>query len=154
MTRGQLFVKTRILEAQIVAGVATSFGGADWFDANFLVAWTWVTLPWTGSDGVVLPLLAAAYKVHDEAKEEHDEAPGEVEINAHGFFVDGRTVASDEAVDAHEAADEQEDQAEGDADVESHGCSLVLLDDAIFPLNATANTGILRCAQDDDGGDF
>jgi len=28
-------------------------------------------------DGVVLPFLAAAYEIHDEAEEKHEEAPGE-----------------------------------------------------------------------------
>jgi hypothetical protein len=73
--------------------------------------------PGAGVDWVVLPFLAAAYEVHDEAEDEHEEAPGEVEVDAHGFLVDVSGVAGDEAVDAHKAADEQEDQAEGDADV-------------------------------------
>src|SRR5437879_8478272 len=63
-------------------------------------------LPGAGSDGVVLPLLAAAYEEHDEAEDEHDGSPGEIEVDAHGFFVDGGGVAGEEAVEAHEAADE------------------------------------------------
>ena len=47
-------------------------------------------------------------------------APGEVEVDAHGFFVDVGGVAGDEAVEAHDASDDEEDEAEGDADVESH----------------------------------
>ena len=77
-------------------------------------------LPGTGVDWIVLPLLATAYKEHDEAEEEHEQAPCQVEIDAHGFFVDGGTAAREEAIGAHEAADEEEDQAEGDANIESH----------------------------------
>jgi len=75
--------------------------------------------------GVVLPFLAAAYEEHDEAEDEHDGSPGEIEVDAHGFFVDVCGVAGEEAVEAHEAADEQEDEAEGDANVESHKNSRV-----------------------------
>ena len=82
-------------------------------------------LPGAGVDGVVLPFLAAADEVHDGSEDEHEEAPGEIEVDAHRFFVDVGAVAGDEAVDAHEAADQQEDQAERDADVESHGAPLV-----------------------------
>ena len=85
-----------------------------------LVAGRGVLFPRAGVDGIVLPFLAAAYEEHDEAEDEHDGSPGEIEVDAHGFFVDVGGVAGDEAVDAHEAADEQEDEAEGDADVESH----------------------------------
>src|SRR5437763_1970571 len=70
--------------------------------------------------GVVLPLLAAAYDEHDEAEHEHDGSPGEIEVDAHGFFVDPGGVAGEEAVETHKTADEQEDKAEGNADVESH----------------------------------
>jgi hypothetical protein len=82
-------------------------------------------LPWAWVDGVVLPLLAAAYEEHDEAEDEHDGSPGEIEVDAHGFFVNVSGVAGEEAVDAHKAADEEEDEAEGDADVESHENSRV-----------------------------
>jgi hypothetical protein len=92
----------------LLRGVATLVAGASVF------------LPGTWVDGVVLPLLAAAYKEHDEAEDEHDEAPGQIEVDAHGFFVDVGGVAGDEAVEAHQASDEEEDEAEGDADVESH----------------------------------
>jgi hypothetical protein len=77
-------------------------------------------LPGARGDGVVLPLLASAYEEHDEAEDEHEGSPGEVEVDAHGFFVDVCGVAGEEAVEAHKTADEQEDEAEGDADVESH----------------------------------
>ena len=70
-------------------------------------------------DGVVLPLLATAYEEHDQAEDEHDRAPGEVEVDAHRTLVDARS-ASDEAEEAHDAARDEEDEAEGDADVESH----------------------------------
>ena len=86
-------------------------------------------LPGARGYGVVLPLLAAAYEEHDEAEDEHDGSPGEIEVDAHRFFVDVRGVAGEEAVEAHEAADEQEDQAEGYADVESHWVPLKLLRD-------------------------
>jgi hypothetical protein len=86
------------------------------FDA-YLVAGASVFLPGAGVDGIVLPFFSAAYEEHDEAEDEHDKAPGEIEIDAHGFFVDDITVAGDEAVEAHEAADEEEDEAERDADV-------------------------------------
>jgi hypothetical protein len=86
-------------------------------DVRGLVARAGVFLPGAGINGVVLPFFAAAYKEHDEAEDEHDGSPSEIEVDAHGFFVDVRGVAGDETVDAHEAADEQEDEAEGDADV-------------------------------------
>jgi len=70
-----------------------------------------VFFPGTGVDGVVLPLLAAANEEDDEAEDEHDEAPGEIEVYAHGSFVDTGGVARDEAVEAHEVADEKEDEA-------------------------------------------
>src|SRR6266478_7094482 len=86
-----------------------------------LMAWgSSFAFPGTWVDWIVLPLLAAAYEEHDEAEDEHDGSPGEIEVDAHGFFVDVCGVAGEEAVEAHEAADEQEDEAEGDADVESH----------------------------------
>ena len=72
--------------------------------------------PGAGVDGVVLPFLAAAYEEHDEAEDEHDGAPGEVEVDAHGFVVDGRA-ASEEAVEADDTSGDEEDEAEGDADV-------------------------------------
>jgi len=68
-------------------------------------------LPGARSDGVVLPFLAAAYEEHDEAEDEHDGSPGEVEVDAHGFFVDAGGVAGEEAVEAHETSDEEEDEA-------------------------------------------
>ena len=80
-----------------------------------------VFLPRAGVDGVVLPFFAAAYEEHDEAEDEHDGSPGEIEVDAHGFFVDVSRVAGEEAVEGHESSDEEEDEAEGDADVESHG---------------------------------
>jgi hypothetical protein len=89
---------------------------------NRLVAFV---LPWAWVYGIVLPFLAAAYEEHDEAEDEHDETPGEVEVNAHGFLVDVGGVAGEEAVDAHEASDEEKDESEGDADVESHENSRV-----------------------------
>jgi len=85
-----------------------------------------LALPGAWVDWVVLPLLAAAYEEHDEAEDEHDGAPGEIEVDAHRFFVDAGGVAGEEAVEAHESADEEEDKAEGDADVESHESSLVV----------------------------
>jgi hypothetical protein len=85
--------------------------------ATVLVTGTCGLFPWAGVDGVVLPFLATAYDEHDEAEEEHEEAPGEVKIDAHRFFVDVGAAASEESVDAHETADEEEDQAEGDANV-------------------------------------
>ena len=85
-----------------------------------LVAGTFAfALPGTRADGVVLPLLAAAYEEHDRPKTNMIGTPGEVEVNAHRLLVDGG-VAGDEAVDADDAAGDQEDEAEGDADVESH----------------------------------
>src|SRR5258707_15636656 len=90
-----------------------------------LMAWgSAFAFPRTWVDWIVLPFLAAAYEEHDEAEDEHDGSPGEIEIDAHGFFVDVGSVAGEEAVEGHEAADEQEDEAEGDADVESHWFSL------------------------------
>jgi hypothetical protein len=82
-----------------------------------LMAGTIFAFPGAWVDGVVLPLLAAAYEEHDEAEDEHDGSPGEIEVDAHGFFVDAGGVAGEEAVEAHEASDEEEDEAEGDADV-------------------------------------
>src|ERR1700716_4424379 len=73
--------------------------------------WSAFALPRARSDWVVLPFLAAAYEKHDEAEDEHDGSPGEVEVDAHGFFVDFGGVAGEEAVEAHEAADEEEDEA-------------------------------------------
>ena len=90
-------------ETALVAGGSTAF-----------------SFPGARRDWVILPFLAAAYEKHDEAKGEHDGSPGEIEVDAHGFFVDFSGVAGEEAVEAHEAADEQEDEAEGYADVESH----------------------------------
>ena len=75
--------------------------------------------PGAGVDGVVLPFLAAAYEEHDQAEDEHDRAPGEVEVDAHRTLVDARA-ACDEAENAHDSAGDEEDEAEGDADVESH----------------------------------
>jgi len=76
-----------------------------------------VFFPGAGIYGVVLPFLAAAYEEHDEAEDEHDGSPGEVEVDAHGFFVDGGVAAGDEAVDGHHSSGDEEDEAEGDADV-------------------------------------
>jgi len=76
-----------------------------------LVAGAVATLPGARSDGIVLPFLAAAYEEHDEAEDEHDGSPGEVEVDAHGFFVDAGGVAGEEAVEAHETSDEEEDEA-------------------------------------------
>jgi hypothetical protein len=90
--------------------------GVSIFDVH-LVAGARVFLPGAGVDGIVLPFFAAAYEEHNEAEDEHDDAPGEIEVDAHGFFVDDVAVAGDEAVEAHEAADEEEDEAEGDANV-------------------------------------
>ena len=53
-------------------------------------------------DGVVLPFLAAANQKHDETEDEHEGAPGEIEVDAHRFLVDVGGVASEEAVEAHE----------------------------------------------------
>src|SRR5207248_468964 len=76
--------------------------------------------PGAGINGVILPLLAAAYEEHDKAEDEHDASPSQIDIDAHRLFVDAGGVAGEESVEAHEAADEQKDEAEGDADVESH----------------------------------
>ena len=80
-------------------------------------------LPRPGSDGVVLPALAAADEEHREAEEEHERAPDEIEIDAEGAGVDV-AAAGEDAVDGHEAADDEEDEAERDADVETHGLLL------------------------------
>jgi hypothetical protein len=85
-----------------------------------LVAGAVLAFPGARVDWIILPFLAAAYEKHDEAEDEHDGSPSEIEVDAHGFFVDVRGVAGEEAVEAHEATDEEEDEAEGDADVESH----------------------------------
>ncbi len=54
------------------------------------MAGTLAFFPGAGVDGVVLPLLAAAYEEHDEAEDEHDCAPGEVDVDVHRLLVDGR----------------------------------------------------------------
>ena len=72
-------------------------------------------------DGVILPFLAPTYEEHDEAEDKHDGPPGEVDVHAHGFLVDG-AVVGDEAVEGHQASSDEEDEAEGDTDVESHSC--------------------------------
>ena len=84
------------------------------------MAWAVFAFPLKGVDWAVPPLLAAANKEHDEAEDEHDGSPGEIEVDAHGFLVDLGGVASEEAVECHEASDEEEDEAKGDADIESH----------------------------------
>src|SRR5258705_3785770 len=87
---------------------------------NLMARGSTFAFPGAWVDWVVLPLLAAAYEEHDEAEDEHDGSPGEIEVDAHGFFVDVGGAAGEETVEAHKAADEQEDEAEGDANVESH----------------------------------
>ena len=76
-----------------------------------------VFFPGAGVDGVVLPFLASAYEEHDEAEDEHDGSPRQVEVDAHGFFVDGSIASRDEAVDGDHSSGDEEDEAEGDADV-------------------------------------
>jgi hypothetical protein len=93
--------------------------------ANLMARGSAFAFPGAWVDWVVLPLLAAAYEEHDEAEDEHDGSPGEIEVDAHGFLVDVGGIAGEETVESHEAADEQEDEAEGDADVESHENSRV-----------------------------
>src|ERR1700678_2511414 len=77
-------------------------------------------LPRAGIDGVVLPTLAAADVEHDGTEDEHDAAPGEVEVDAERARVERGVAVGDDAEDGHQASDDEEDEAEGDADVETH----------------------------------
>ena len=76
-----------------------------------------LALPGAVGYGIVLPLLAAAYEVHDETEDEHEGSPGEIEVDAHRLLVDVCAVAGEEAVEADDAADDEKDEAERDADV-------------------------------------
>jgi hypothetical protein len=72
--------------------------------------------PGTRVDGVVLPFLTTAYEVHDEAEDEHEESPDEIDVDVKGLLIDG-AVARDEAKDAEDGSGDEEDKSEGNADV-------------------------------------